>query len=238
MSGVLLGCFSLLRRMSKIIDRGVMGKKQSPYIGQYVIILMMMFTLLSCDLFTTRIPSAPDLGSTFIWTPAATPQYLLDNFTGTIEVLDATNYTKCFIGAKDSSVIGDKPVFSFTPRSGLDAASRSVFDLWNIQSEQNFMTKLSSSLVTSPRLTVTLSNININQSNSNSADITADYLILLPIPSASSIPPSISGSLILHVVLVTTEQATKEWRIVNWSDFAPSSGNSKTFTDLKVQLSS
>ena len=201
-------------------------------------VLCFVITLSSCDLFTTRSPAAPDFGSTFIWTPAETPSTLLSNFKATIEVLDAANYAKCFIGAKDSSVTGEKFTFSFTPRSKLDAASRSLFDLWSIQSEQNFMTKLRSSLVSNPRLTVTFTNMSIDQSNSNTAHITSDYLILLPVQSNSSLPASISGSLILQVVLITTEQATKEWRIVNWQDFAQPSGNSKTFTDLKVQLSS
>lgn len=200
--------------------------------------LILTFSFSSCDLFSTRTPATPDLGSTFIWTPAATPNYLLDDFKGALAVLDATNYTKCFISVKDSSVTGDKPVFTFTPRSGIDAAKRVIFDSWTTQSEQNFLTKLRASLTANPRLTVTLSNIQINQTNSNSATIDADYLILLPTQSNSSIPASISGSLIFQVVLVTTEQATKEWRIVNWTDFALSQGSLDTFTDLKVQLSS
>ena len=202
----------------------------------YAFVVILALILNSCDLFSTRTPASPDLGSTFIWTTASTPNYLLDNFNGTIAVLDATNYTKCFISPKDSSVTGNKLVFSFTPRPGLDASTLSKFFLWNIQSEQNFMTKLKSSLVTNPKLTVKFNNQNINQLNSNSADITLDYLVLLPVQSNSSTPPSISGSMILHVVLVTTEEATKEWRIVDWSDFAQPSGNSKTFTDLKSQL--
>lgn len=199
---------------------------------------LFIITFSSCDLFSTRTPAAPDLGSTFIWTPAATPNYLLDDFKGALAVLDATNYTKCFISAKDSSVTGENLVFSFTPRSGIDAAKRVIFDSWTTQSEQNFLTKLRASLTANPRLTVTLSNIQINQTNSNSATMNADYLILMPTQSNSSIPASINGSLTFQVVLVTTEQATKEWRIVNWTDFALSQGKLDTFTDLKVQLSS
>ena len=201
-----------------------------------MVLLLLFPTFSSCELFSTRTPASPDPGSTFVWTPAATPQYLLDNFKGTIEVLDATNYTKCFMSTKDSSVTGDRPVFSFSPRSGLDAVSLSKFYPWDTHSEQNFMTKLRSSLVASPRLTVTFSSININQTNSNSADITANYLILLPVQSNSTIPASISGLMTLHLVLVTTEEATKEWRIVSWIDFALPTGNSSTFTDLKAQL--
>lgn len=232
--------------MKRIKPYGVSGNRRiaKPYARTpgrlYAVLpfLVLSACISSCDLFSTRTPASPDLGSTFIWTPAETPNTLLSNFKATIEVLDATNYTKCFVSAKDSSVTGEKLTYSFTYRSGLDATSRSLFDLWNIQSEQNFMTKLRSPLVSSPRLTVTFSNTSTDQSNSNSARIKSDYLILLPVQSNSSFPASISGSLILEVVLVTTEQATKEWRIVTWQDFAPPSGNSKTFTDLKVLLSS
>jgi hypothetical protein len=213
-------------------------KRTQENIILYIFLILTTLVQTSCDLFTTRTPEAPDLGATFIWTPASTTNLLLANFQGTIEVLDATNYTKCFISPIDTAVSGDKLSFSFTPRAGLDAASQSIFTGWTIQSEQNFMTKLKASLVPNPRLTVTFSNTAYNQSNSNSASITTNYLILLPIESNSSVPASISGSMILQVALVTTEQATKEWRIVTWSDFAPASGNSKTFTDLKVQLSS
>ncbi|MEP7233921.1 MAG: hypothetical protein ABI778_01375 [Ignavibacteriota bacterium] len=199
--------------------------------------LMLLFLFLnSCDLFTTRTPETPDLGSTFIWTPAATPNYLLDNFSATMTVLDATNYAKCFIGSKDSASDGSQQVFTFSPRPALDPNIRVLFDQWNVQSERNFMTKLAASLVTDPKLTVKFSNVNINQVNSNSADITLEYLVLLPVQSNSTIPPSISGSMGLHIIVVTTEEQTKEWRIVNWSDFAQTSGNAKTFTELKSQV--
>src|SRR5258708_2832210 len=72
----------------------------------FLYILFIAIVCNSCDIFTTRTPQPPDLGSTFIWTPAAIPSNLVDNFKGTIEALDATNYAKCFIGAKDSSVTG------------------------------------------------------------------------------------------------------------------------------------
>jgi len=239
MLGVLRGSFSLHRRMDNYLKRGTHDEEDShDKIIVYFLLFLTIMALTSCDLFTTRTPSPPDLSSTFIWTPASTPQNLLDNFNRTIHDADAANYTKCFISVKDTSVSGDKFTFTFTPRAGLDASSQSIFNVWTTQSEQNFMTKLQTSLVSNPQLTVTFSNTTYDQSNSNSARISSDYLILLPTQSNSSLPASISGSMILQVSLVTTEDATKEWRIVNWQDFAPSSGNSKTFTDLKVQLSS
>jgi hypothetical protein len=197
------------------------------------VFFFLAITLSSCDLFTTRTPDAPDLGSTFIWTPASTYNDLLNNFQGTMQVLDATNYTKCFFSPKDTALSGDKFTYSFTPRSGLDASSRSIFDLWNIESEQNFMTKLRNSLVANPRLSVVFTNVQPFL-NTNTATVNANYSVTLPVNSSSSVPDSVSGSMILQLAYVTTEQGTKEWRIVGWSDFAPSSGSGKTFTDLKL----
>lgn len=210
------------------------------YVRRIACIVIMPGILIysGCDLFTTRTPAAPDLGATFIWTPASTPSILLDNLKGTLEVLDASNYAKCFFGTADTAVDGDKIPYTFSPRPGLDAASQSIFLQWSIQSEQNFLTKLKSSLVASPRLTVTYSNTTIDQPNSNVATIASDYILLLPAPANSSIPASVSGHIVLSLILVTTEQATKEWRIQNWKDDFGQGGNSKTFTDLKVQLSS
>lgn len=190
-----------------------------------------------CDLFSTRNPESPDLGSTFIWTPAATPAVLVDDFTGALEAVDAANYSRCFVSSQDTISSGPV-VYSFSPRAGLDQSSRSLFDAWNVQSEQNFLTKLRASLVSSPRMDMTISNLAIDQTTSTNARISADYSVLLPIPTNSTLPTSITGSLIFQAVLVTTEQGTKEWRITSWADFAAGSGTAKTFTDLKVQLSS
>ncbi|MEI8133878.1 MAG: hypothetical protein WCH46_02225 [bacterium] len=203
-----------------------------------VVLAIVSVGLCSCDLFSTRTPEPPDIGSSFVWTPASIPSTLLDNLKHTLESLDATNYTKCFLNAKDSAIGGEKVSFMFVPRAGIDAASRSIFDSWTTQSENNFMSKLRSALVTNPRLSVIFSNAIYNQSSSNNARINSDYLIVLPTQSGSAIPDSLRGSMILQTELVTTEQSTTEWRVVNWSDFTFVGSSLKTFTDLKVQLSS
>jgi hypothetical protein len=202
-----------------------------------VVCLMLSLPLAGCDLFSTRTPETPDLGSTFIWTPAATPGTLVTDFSGSLQAVDPSNYSRCFVSAQDTGSTGQL-VYTFAPRAGLDQSSRSLFDAWNAQSEQNFLTKLRASLVSSPRMDVSLTNMAIDQTSSTNARVSADYSILLPIPTNSTLPASISGSLIFQTVLVTTEQGTKEWRISSWTDFAPGTGTAKTFTDLKVQLSS
>lgn len=200
-------------------------------------LLPLVFFLSSCDLFSTRTPDSPDIGNTFIWTPASTPPLLLANFKGTLEVLDATNHIKCFIGVKDSSTTGVNFIYHFAPRAGLDPSSLSIFDGWSVSSEQSYLTRLRSSLVNNPKLTVIISNEKYEQGDIHSARITFDYTILIPTQGSSSIPATITGSSIFETELVTTEQATKEWRVVQWSDYISSNPDMKTFSDLKVVMS-
>ncbi|HYM19412.1 MAG TPA: hypothetical protein VEW28_00235 [Candidatus Kapabacteria bacterium] len=203
-----------------------------------IFIALLCASLASCDLFTTRNPESPDLGTTFIWTPAATPNTLLDNFTGALSAVDPTNYARCFLSSQDTVAGTATVTYTFTPRAGLDPASKSLFDSWTMQSEQNFLTKLHASLVANPQIAITISNLTIDQSNASNAAISADYLALLPLPTNSTLPDSIKGTLKFQMMLVTTPEGTKEWRVVNWTDLASASAGVKTFTDLKVQLSS
>jgi hypothetical protein len=195
------------------------------------------FVLTSCDIFSTRDPEPPDLGSQFIWTPASTPTLLLQNFEGTVENLDASNYVRCFVSEHDSSETAGQLIYTFVPRSGLDAASQSVFQVWTTSSEQSFMTKLRTSLIKNPRATLTFINLAIDQPNGNTATVNADYSVVLPVESDSPLPTALTGSLQFQLESVMTEQATREWRIVTWTDFTPQGGGTETFTDLKLQLS-
>ncbi len=222
--------------MSKL-QRDVLLLQKKPMLRNTIIVLTICFTLVSCDLFSTRTPETPDLGTTFIWTPAATPATLFDNITGTIVAVDASNYARCFISLQDTVAPGVTPTtYTFIPRAGLDQSSRSIFDTWTVQSEQNFLTKLRASLVNNPKTIITITNKSIDQSNATTARISADYQIVLPLPSNSTLPGSISGSLIFQLVLVTTPEGTKEWRIASWTDFALPAG--KSISDLKIQLAS
>jgi hypothetical protein len=192
-----------------------------------------------CSLFSTRTPEPPNTANTFIWIPATTPEILMQNLTGTIGILDASDYIRVFVSPTDSATGGQK-TFSFTPAPGLDQNSQSIFINWNTQSEQAWVQKLSSLLPANSRLIITLSNPVSDQSGgSNSATYSADYVISIPTSGSSSALPSIvQGSLQMQLALVTTEQGTKEWRIVSWSDFPQHNSTGSTWTNLKVQLSS
>jgi len=199
-------------------------------------LILFGITFAGC-LFSTRTPEPPSSSNTFIWTPATTPDYLLQDFKGTLPILDAPDYMRVFISSSDSG--SATKTFTFTPAPGLDPTSRGIFTVWNVQSEGAWLQKLSSLLPANSQLTVTLSNVVTSQNSANTATISADYSISIPSSSSSSVLPSqVEGSFQMGLVFVTTEQGTSEWRIVSWSDFLPQSGTGSTWTDLKVKLSS
>ncbi len=200
--------------------------------------LLFMFSVAFAGcLFSTRTPEPPSSSNTFIWTPATTPQYLLQDLTGTLQILDAPDYMRVFISSSDSG--SATKTFSFTPAPGLDQSSRGIFTNWNVQSEGQWLQKLSSLLPANSRITVSLSGVITSQNSANSATISANYSISIPSSTSSSVLPSlVEGSFQMGLVFVTTEQGTSEWRIVSWSDFLPQNGAGSTWTDLKVKLSS
>jgi hypothetical protein len=204
----------------------------------FVSILLM---LSACDIFSTRTPEPPQNSNTFIWTPATTVETLVANFVGTLTALDPSNYTRCFIASTDSTGSGAK-AFTFKPRTGLDPASQSIFTNWTVdgptESERAWLAKLAGLLPNNSQLSVSLG-LNTPIENSNTtASLTTSYIVAVPQSSGSVVADTARGSFEMQFQLVTTEQGTKEWRIVSWSDFPPSSGTSETWTDLKVKLSS
>jgi hypothetical protein len=202
-------------------------------------LLLIVFAWCGCALFSTRTPEPPNTSNTFIWTPATTVDYLMNNFIGTVQALDGTNYARVFISATDSTGSGSKS-FTFTPRPGLDPSSRSIFTSWTPESERAWLAKLKTLLSANSQLSLLISNESPPDQSTNTATISGDYTLSIPITGSSSVIPSVvQGSFQMQLLLVTTDQGTKEWRIVSWSDFQPQSGSAgSTWTDLKVKLSS
>ncbi|HEY3876733.1 MAG TPA: hypothetical protein VGM92_14775 [Candidatus Kapabacteria bacterium] len=189
-------------------------------------------------IFSTRTPEPPTTSSSFLWTPATTPDYLLQNLTGALKALDASDYMRVFISSSDSTGSGTK-TFTFNPSPDLDATSKALFNGWTVQSEGAWVTELSTLLPANTQLTILLSNENIDETSGTTASITASYAISLPTSASTGvIPGEVQGSFEMDLVYVTTQEGTKEWRIVSWNDFVPQSGAGPTWSDLKVKLSS
>jgi hypothetical protein len=201
-------------------------------------ILFAVFFIAGCDLFSTRSPEPPNTSNTFIWTPATTSDYLIDNFVGTLKLLDASNYMRVFISASDSTGNGAKN-FTFNPAQNLDQKLRDLFIGWTPESERAWLAKLQSLLAKNSQLTIILENRLPEPTSTTTANFSADYTISIPLSSSSSVIPSVvQGSLQMQMQLITTVQGTQEWRITSWTDNLSKNTTVPTWTDLKVKLAS
>src|SRR5437899_12956461 len=106
MPGFLRDSFSLHKRVKTHKHISLLVRMRTPdaFVHIPLHLFLLVFLLSSCDLFSTRTPASPYLGSTFIWISADTPQGLLKDFKVTAEVLDAANYMNFLIISKDSTV--------------------------------------------------------------------------------------------------------------------------------------
>jgi len=210
-------------------------KRQAP--SPLLLMLALFAILAGCSLFSTRTPEPPNTANTFIWIPATSPDILIQNLTGTLDLLDATDYIRVFVSPTDSTTSSQK-TFAFHPAPNQN--SQTIFANWTTQSELAWVQKLSLALPPKSKLIVTFSNLLPDQSGgSNSATYSTNYAISIPTSSSTSTIPSIvQGNLQMQLALVSTYLGTKEWRIVSWSDNLPKNGSDTTWTYLKAQLSS
>lgn len=192
--------------------------------------------ILAGCIFSTRTPEPPNSSTTFIWTPATTPDLLIQNLSGAMKTLDASDYIRVFISATESSNNSTK-IFSFTPASDINQSSRAIFSDWSVSNEQQWVTNLASQLPQNSQITLLLTN-EVEDQSSSSASLSYNYTISLPSSAPSVIPGVVQGALQFQLAFITTDEGTKEWRIISWSDYIPQSGNGPTWSDLKVDLSS
>jgi hypothetical protein len=198
--------------------------------------LVLLCILLAGCIFSTRTPQPPDASATFIWTPATTPDLLIQNLTGALKTLDGTDYMRVFISATESTS-NSQAAFSFSPATDISQSERGIFSDWSVANEGTWVTNLSAQLPQNSQMVLLLTDTVIDQS-ANSASLSYKYTISLPASTPSVIPSTVQGSLQFQLAFITTDAGTKEWRIVSWSDFVPQSGSGPTWSDLKVDLSS
>jgi hypothetical protein len=199
--------------------------------------LVLLSVFLAGCIFSTRTPEPPNSSATFIWTPATTPDLVMQNFTGALKILDATDYKRVFINATEATSNGVS-TFLFSPASDISQSSRSIFTDWSVPNEGTWVTNLRAQLPSNSQITLLLTQTSSDQS-ANSASLSYNYTISLPFSTSSTVIPGVvQGSLQFQLTFITTDEGTKEWRIVSWSDFLPQSGSGPTWSDLKVDLSS
>lgn len=185
------------------------------------IIIILLFGLSSCDLFSTRQPELPTTSSNS-QIPATTPDILFSNFTSSIEEKVLDNYLTCFAD----------PAFSNKKFAFIASAAVSVqfpvLSSWGIESERQYFNNLKTISLTGNSITLALSN-QINTPLGDSAVYQVDYSLTINTKD-QSVTGDYKGTAQFKIYLDKRNQ----WVIGTWEDIRKS--EQKSWSDLKGRL--
>ena len=186
-----------------------------------IIIIMLSFSLISCDLLSTRTPENPDTQRT-TYVPATTPDLLFLNLKNSLKEKVLENYFSSFVDLSFSPI-----PFVFVP-STESVASFPTLATWDLPAEKQYFNNLISKTKDNIPIILDLQNENKNTTG-ESAVYQYEYIISLT-PSDDNLSDSYRGSVRFTINLDSRNQ----WVITKWEDFKV--GSNPTWSDLKGVL--
>jgi hypothetical protein len=188
----------------------------------YTILVITVFSFVSCDLFETRDAEKPDQPRSN-FEQAIEPEIVLSNLINSLQDLNVSNYLACFA---DSSYSGK--TFTFSPSAGAASQYPELVSGWNKSSEEQYFNNLVTRIPDDAQITLTLTNDNFNQLG-DSAIYTASYTLNVP-QNENSIPTNYAGEMRLSLV----RDSRSLWSIYYWLDIKKDENAS--WSELKGRL--
>jgi hypothetical protein len=186
-----------------------------------IIIILLTFSLFSCDILNTRPPEQPvTAGNSNI--PATSPDILFNNFKSSLHDKILENYTQCFV---DQSF--PQKDFRFIP----SPTQYSILNNWDIELEKQNFVNLKSRVGTNGTIVLELLNSTTTTPIGDSATYQSDYNLTIS-ANNQSIDGVYKGSGEFKIFL--DKRNPQQWVIVEWRDLA--NGNSLSWSELKGRL--
>ncbi|TSA29100.1 MAG: hypothetical protein D4R68_02810 [Ignavibacteriales bacterium] len=185
-----------------------------------IISAFLIFSLVSCDLLTTRDPEQPNTaGNSNI--PATSPDILFNNFKSSIQDKILENYLACFV---DPSFSNRK--YKFIAAAGL-VSQYPVLIGWNLDSEIQYFKNMKARSKDGQSITLTLSNGN-NTQLGDSAVYQYDYSLSF-LANDQPVSSEYKGSVQFKIY-----QESSLWVIGEWYDLRKD--NFSSWSELKGSL--
>ena len=188
---------------------------------------LLLFTMTSCELFTTRNPEAPDKNkSTFI--PPTSPSIVVSNFISSIIEKNSSNYISCLADTTQN----DKYPFNFRPTGDAATLYASIFQSWSLASERNYFNKLITATAIDVKPELTFENSRFDILLPDSALFVADYNLKIN-HDIAYINKEFRGTM----QLIIFPRNNGLWSIKNWTDLKFVNDSIPSWSFLKGQLS-
>lgn len=187
---------------------------------KYLVFILSLMFLISCDIFNTRDAAEPDEGRSDYLT-ASEPGILIQNLMNSFSDKDVVNYKNSFVTGFSNKV------FSFLPSGTALLTYSNIWPTWNLDSEVEYFNNLK---ITAPddlpvTLTLSLSLESFGIILGDSLKYTSEYSI--NVPQINSDARNYQGNLEFSM----TRESGSVWVIYFWKDNAV--GNNSSWSDLK-----
>ncbi len=155
------------------------------------------------------------------WIQPTQIDILLSNFVTAVQRVNVANYERSFSG----------PGYRFVPDPGSAGSSPGLFANWSVPEETTYFSSLRRRTAATTTNTLTLSNRSDQLFTTDSAEVSALYVLRITQQDTAFHAGVLQGNLRLVV-----RRRNNEWRIVAWRDQRTTPG--LCWTDLKKYFSS
>jgi hypothetical protein len=184
-----------------------------------LVIILLLFSAVSCDIFETRDPESPDQ-SRSNYQPATSPEILIQNLIDSFADKDVVNYQNTFVTGLSNRV------FTFIPSSTALSRFQNLWPTWNIDDEVQYFNNMKTTVP--DELPVLLSGLSLSPESfsifGDSLKYNSEYFI--SVPQINSEPLIFQGNLELSMINLSTV-----WLVYFWKDNAIE--DNPSWSDLK-----
>lgn len=184
-----------------------------------VILLISLFLLISCDLFTTRDAQTPDTGRSNFQPPVQS-DIVLQNLANSLSDKNKDNYIACFV-----DTIFAKKSFIFSASSEAAANYQIFLQGWGLSEEKSYITNLFNSIQKDLKVQLTLTDPITTNLGADSLLYTANYFLNVPIATSESSSSNYGGNLQFKMLrdnrsywVIYYWKDTKSQTLPSWSD--------------------
>jgi hypothetical protein len=164
------------------------------------LLVILAFLCVGCDIFSSRNPESPELPRAN-YTPATSPEILLQNLSNSFKDRVLENYMSCFSEKK----------FQFYPSAGSVAKFTFLLN-WTLQDERQYFNNLVNQVTQNSQIVLSFQNEQ-KSLYGDSVSYSATYSLSVPF-SDDQKPKYYQGN--VHFLFIKDQ--SNQWVISNWQD--------------------
>jgi len=208
--------------MSMTIMISIFGGGAKRQEKSLLLFLLLLLYLPGCELFATREPEDPLIGTGGVFIQPDTPSAVLENLSNSVREMNAINYLNC-LSSTD---------FVFQPAGQGNIGDPALWSGWGRIEEDRYFKNLASAAENLTGHSLSLEIVRRDDVSPTEHRVIANYALVVNTNrnTASRVPNRITG----QFIIIMRAGASGLWSISNWTDIATNPEYS--WTELKAEF--